>query len=120
MKKVHTTDLVPFLITRNKMYLCREINHGVKYTKAQEILLSQEIPHSTGIRVGDLLDQQVSTFSQDNSIKGYRQIVVENKNRYEQLILLGLASPPKRTKNIMRDFLPPIISSFARSLFRRL
>jgi hypothetical protein len=70
--------------------------------------------------VGDLLDQQVSTFSQDNSIKGYRQIVVENKNRYEQLILLGLASPPKRTKNIMRDFLPPIISSFARSLFRRL
>lgn len=119
MKTVHTSDLVPFLITRNKMYLCRETEQQVKSARVSEIIQKLGIPHSKSTKAGDLIGSIESTYGQDNSIKGYPQIVVESKNRYEQLIWLGLATPPRKATRIIGAWLPPAILSFFMRVFRR-
>jgi hypothetical protein len=121
MKIVHNSDLVPFLTTRNKMYLTREKDYNFNFAKAKNLLLANAIPFSVGFAKGDAINGFVTTYKQENSIKGFPQIVVEGKNRYEQLIVLGII--PNQPNNIftrsMRNIMPPILFKISKSLYLR-
>ena len=116
MKVVHESDFVPFLTTRNKMYLCREVEHRFFFSKAFELMRDANIEFSGGLMQGEKIFGALATYDQPNSIKGYTQLVVLEKTKFEQLITLGLRTRPSasRAKKIARELLPPVALSLIR------
>lgn len=113
---VHQEKLAPFLITRNKMYLCNPIEYNYHHNRAKNLVDLHNIPYSGGVSEGtDLLGER-ATYDQANSIKGYNQIVVGNLNRFQQSLLLGLEKPVKRNqlRSIVKSLIPPIFMRYIR------
>ena len=108
---VHKDLLAPFLITRNKMFLCKPSEYISQFNQAKELLNQLKIPYSSGVTLGNTLHGESTIYRQSNSIKGYDQLVVGNLNKYQQLILLGLEKPARRNKlkSILKSLTPPII-----------
>jgi hypothetical protein len=121
MKVVHERDFVPFLTTRNKMYLCREAEHEFFFSRAFELIREAKIEFSGGLMQGDDNLGVLATYDQPNLIKGYRQLVVLQKTKFEQLVTLGLITRPSasRTKKIVKELLPPVASSLIRKFSHR-
>lgn len=115
---VHQEILAPFLITRNKMYLCKPIEYNYHHNRAKNLVELHNIPYSGGVSEGSYLLGESAPYDQSNSIKGYNQIVVKNLNRFQQSVLLGIEKPVKknRFRNILKSLIPPI---FLRYLPRR-
>jgi len=113
MKFVHEYSFVPFLTTRSKMYLCREVEHEFFYQRALGLIRDAKIEYSGGLMQGDEIAGVPATYTQSNAIKGYRQIVVPQKTKFEQLVTLGLIHRPSssKTKRIIRNLMPPMAVS---------
>ena len=110
---VHQDFLAPFLITRNKMFLCKPSEYTSKFHQAQELLDQLKIPYSAGVTEGTILHGESAIINLSNSINGYDQLVVENLTKFQQLILLGLENPVRsnKLKSILKSLTPPIITS---------
>ncbi len=117
MRVVHQGYLAPFLITRNKIFLCPVSEYVSYFNSAKKCLELNKIPYSAG-EPNDSFSREGIHVSQSNSINGFDQLVVENMNRYEQLLLLGLEDPVRNNKFrcILRSFTPPIFVLFYRKL----
>jgi hypothetical protein len=115
---VHQEILAPFLITRNKMYLCKPIEFNYHHNRAKKLVELHNVPYSGGVSEGSYFLGESAPYDQSNSIKGYNQIVVKNLNRFQQSVLLGIEKPVKksRIRNVLKSFIPPI---FMRYLLRR-
>jgi len=121
LQVVHQDFLAPFLITRNKMFLCQPSEYISQFYRAKELLDQLKIPYSAGVTEGTILLGEIAFISQSNSINGYDQLVVENLTKFEQLILLGLENPVRsnKLKRILKSLTPPIIISVYRNLKAR-
>ena len=121
LKVVHQDFLAPFLITRNKMFLCKPSEYTSKFHQAQELLDQLKIPYSAGVTVGTILHGESAIINLSNSINGYDQLVVENLTKFQQLILLGLENPVRsnKLKSILKSLTPPIITLVYRNLKAR-
>ena len=113
LQVVHQDFLAPFLITRNKMFLCKPSEYTSKFHQAQELLDQLKIPYSAGVTEGTILHGESAIINLSNSINGYDQLVVENLTKFQQLILLGLENPVRsnKLKSILKSLTPPIITS---------
>lgn len=122
LRVVHQDLLAPFLITRNKMFLCRPSEYISSFHRAQELLDQLEIPYSAGVKEGTILHGESAIISLSNSINGYDQLIVENLTKFQQLILLGLENPARsnKLKSILKSLTPPIITLVYRNLKARL
>jgi hypothetical protein len=118
MKFVHESDFVPFLSTRQKMFICRENQYEYHYSQASELLQKFNIPHSSGWMKGSPNHQGVlAAFDQSNAIKGFPQLMVAAKSRHEQLIVLNLTPVTKRIpRKILKQLLPPFLVSVLKKL----
>jgi len=118
MKFVHESDFVPFLSTRQKMFICRENQYEYHYSQASQLLQKFNIPHSSGWMKGSPNHQGVlPPFDQSNAIKGFPQLMVDPKSKREQLILLNLASETQETlKEVLKQLLPPLLFSVLKRL----
>ena len=121
LQVVHQDFLAPFLITRNKMFLCQPSEYISQFYRAKELLDQLKIPYSAGVTEGTILLGEIAFISQSNSINRYDQLVVENLTKFEQLILLGLENPVRsnKLKRILKSLTPPIIISVYRNLKAR-
>jgi predicted O-methyltransferase YrrM len=121
LKVVHQDLLAPFLITRDKMFLCNPSKYISQFHQAKELLDQLKIPYSAGVTEGTILHGESAIISLSNSINGYDQLVVENLTKFEQLILLGLENPVRsnKLKSILKSLTPPIIISVYRNLKAR-
>ena len=123
MKVVHSSSFVPFLITRNKIYLTFEENYQTVFELAKKSLVEAGIGFSTGSRKGKDLLGTPAAFDQSNAIKGYEQIVVPKHNPDFICSSLGISTSRKAkgsiAKTIMKQLVPPAIWSIARSFAAR-
>ena len=119
MKFVHESDFVPFLSTRQKMFICRENQYEYYYSKASALLQKFNISHSSGWAKGSPNHQGVlAAFDQSNAIKGSPQLMVDSKSKHEQLIVLKITSdtnkvPRKILKQLLPPFLVPVVKKLA-------
>ena len=122
LQAVHEELLAPFLITRNKMFLCKPNEYISQFNRAKEILDQHQIPYSAGVTEGSILLGESAHISQSNSINGYDQLVVENINRYQQLVILGLENPSRhrKFKNSWKLLTPPFMILIYHTLKARL
>ena len=120
MKVVHESDLVPFLSTRNKMWLCRTRDYEAFFERSLFILDQKGIGYTTGVVRGDEITgtQEKHTYDISNAIRGFTQIVVQRVTRYEQLINLGLRkkSANEKTKSFVKQWTPPIFLNLLKKL----
>lgn len=118
MKFVHESDFVPFLSTRQKMFICRENQYEFHYSQAFELLQKFNIPHSSGWMKGSPNHQGVlAAFDQSNAIKGFPQLMVDPKSKHEQLIVLKITSDTNRVpRKILKQLLPPFLVSVVKKL----
>ncbi len=116
MKVIHQGTLAPFLISRNKMYLCKPSEYNHHYNSARSLLKLTEIPYSSGISEGSDILGSKSTYSQANSINGFNQLVVGNINKFQQSLILGLENPVKLSsaREIFKQITPPIFVKILR------
>jgi hypothetical protein len=120
MKTIHQSDVVPFLTTRNKMYICRESSYHIHFANTLALLQQRGIPHSSGLKYGDRIGEAISSYNQDNSIKGYPQLVVLAKTKWEQLSMLGIATTNRnRTRKLLKGLTPPFVYSLVIRMLRR-
>lgn len=121
LQVVHQDFLAPFLITRNKMFLCKPSEYISQFHRAKELLDQLKIPYSAGVTEGTILHGESAIISLSNSINGYDQLVVENLTKFQQLILLGLENPVRsnKLKSILKSLTPPIIILVYRNLKAR-
>ena len=121
LQVVHQGFLAPFLITRNKMFLCKPSEYISQFHRAKELLDQLKIPYSAGVKEGTILHGESAIISLSNSINGYDQLVVENLTKFQQLILLGLENPVRsnKLKSILKSLTPPIITLVYRNLKAR-
>jgi hypothetical protein len=115
-KHIHEGDFVPFLITRQKMYMCREDKHEKFYSRASNLLHEANIPHYSNekknIDQGLLADYDGSCL-----IKGFLALLVLEQPKQIQLSLLGLSSEhSSKIRKITKELLPPIFSKLLRRL----
>lgn len=124
MKVVHNSSLVPFLITRNKIYITFEENYQKAFNLAKKSLDAVGIGFSTGSRKGEDLLGTLAAFDQSNSIKGYEQIVVPKHSRNFIYSSLGIAIPREwnsaTAKKITKQLLPPVFWLIAQKFAVRL
>lgn len=113
---VYQEKLAPFLITRNKMYLCNPSEYNYHHNRAKNLVDLHKIPYSGGVSEGSNLLGETATYDQANAIKGFNQIVVENLNRFQQSLLLGIEEPVKRNvfRNTVKSLIPPIFMRYLR------
>ena len=111
MKFVHESDFVPFLSTRQKMFICRENQYEYHYSQASALLQKFNIPHSSGWMKGSPNHQGIlGAFDQSNAIKGFPQLMVDVKSKQEQLIVLKITSDTYRVpRKILKQLLPPFL-----------
>ena len=120
MKFVHESDFVPFLSTRQKIFICRDNQYEYHYSQASELLQKFNIPHSSGWIKGDPNHQGVlAAYDQSNAIKGFPQLIVESKSRHAQLIVLKITSDTNRVPRILKQLLPPFLVSVQKKLANR-
>lgn len=115
-KKIHTGSIVPFMYTRNKIFLCRDKDFEHYHKSASTLLMLNGIPNSSNPK--ELHLGVGATYTQSNQIKGFEQILVSPMNKWQQLLILGLAKEKKtgRLLKLIKLFVPPILVS----LFKRL
>lgn len=118
MKFVHESNFVPFLSTRQKMFICRENQYEYHYSQAFELLQKFKIPHSSGWMKGSPNHKgALAAFDQSNAIKGFPQLMINPKSKHEQLIILNLASETQEIpKKILKQLLPPLLFSVLKKL----
>lgn len=109
-KHIHQSDLVPFLITRQKIYMCRKGKYEFFYSRASNLLHEVNIPHysneTININKGSIADYDDSCL-----IKGFPVLLVLEQPKQIQLSLLGVSSEPiSKISKITRELLPPIFS----------
>lgn len=117
-KFVHESKFVPFLSTRQKMYICTESEYEYFFSQASELLQKFNIPHSSGWKKGSRIHPGGrATFDQSNAIKGFPQLVVDSRSKSEQLIILDMASEAMRVpKRVLKQLLPPLLLSVLKKL----
>lgn len=118
-KFIHNSDFTPFLITGAKIYLCKESEHERFYESTKQILRKGNLVYQTGFEKGTYGED----YQQDNSIKGYQQIVTNgNRKNLENLLTLSHPALTKRIKifklveKLILLFVPPIIPRLFRFL----
>ncbi len=120
MKIVHSTELVPFLSTRNKMWLCKTSDYDLHFENSLNVLRRAGISFNIGVHSGDSIVSTNETHSYDieNAVKGHTQIQVERVSRWDQLLILGLAQTPKfvRLKRLMTQIFPPVVTKILKKL----
>ena len=119
-KFIHSYEVAPFLITGYKMYLCRPDFFDKYSTLTEDLLSRSHIAYSKGF--------PSTTFEQSNAIKGFRQLVVVQGEKYFSEFLLSNNLKPKRKstrkrlRRAMALFIPPVFLMLAKKLqepFRR-
>ena len=123
MKVVHNGSLVPFLITRNKIYITFEENYQNAFSLAKKSLDAVGIEFSTGSRKGEDLLGTPAAFNQSNSIKGFEQIVVPKHSGNYIYSSLGITKSRNGSKSfakmIIKQLLPPVIWTISKKVFSR-
>ena len=111
-KFIHSSDFTPFLISGAKMYLCRESEHKRFLESTKQILSKGNLTYQTNFQKGTYGED----YQQDNSIKGYQQIVTNGSHKnLQNLLALSHPAPSKRFKllklgeKIILLLVPPII-----------
>lgn len=111
-KFIHSSDFVPFLISGAKMYLCKEWEHKRFFESTKRILSKANLTYQTNFQKGTYGED----YQQDNSIKGYQQIVTNGgRKNLQNLLELSQPAPSKRVKllksveKVILFFVPPII-----------
>jgi len=94
-KFIHSSDFAPFLISGAKIYLCKESEH-VRFFESTKLILSKgNLTYQTSFQKGTYGED----YQQDNSIKGYQQIVTNgSRKNLENLLALSHPAPSKRLK----------------------
>jgi hypothetical protein len=111
-KFIHSSDFAPFLISGAKIYLCKESEHARYFESTKQILSKGNLTYQTSFQKGTYGED----YQQDNSIKGYEQIVTNGSRRnLENLLALTHPAPSRRIKffkyaeKTVLLFVPPII-----------
>jgi hypothetical protein len=120
-KFIHNSDFAPFLISGAKIYLCRESEYSRFFELTKRILSEGNLSYQTSFKKGTYGED----YQQDNSIKGYQQIVTNGgRKNVENLLALSHPAPTKRLKlfQVSRRaillFVPPIVPRLFRFLTR--
>lgn len=110
----------PFLITPGKIYICLQENYQLFSMLAKKLLDEADIEYKT-----EFLDEYAPVgYSQTNSIKGFKQIIVPEGQReaikYARKLKIKNAprSLKNRAKRLFRLFLPQIIIIVLKSFIR--
>lgn len=121
-KFIHSSKFVPFLSTRQKMYICAENEYEYFYSQASKLLQKFIIPHSSGQTKGVSNDGRFGeTYDESNAIKGFPQLMVDSRSKHEQLIILKLASDAMEVpKKVFKLLLPPLLLQMLKMLAKSL
>jgi len=121
MKFVHERPFVPFLSTRQKMYICRETQYEFYHIRALELLQKYEISYQSEWVKGQSNSRgDVAAYDQSSAIKGKPQLMIDNRSRYEQLVILKLVSQKSRLpRQILKELLPPFLLAGLKKLTKR-
>lgn len=120
MKVIHSTDLVPFLFTRDKIYICDASKYNDFFERAKKCLSDAKIFFNTGSERGDAVLGNTATFDQPNDVKGFTQIVVERMTLEIQSKKLGIKASKQYglLQILSQNLLPPIFAKLIKKLFR--
>ena len=111
MKIIHLNKLAPFLVSRNKMYLCLPHDYQYFHNYSRSLLTKNSIPFSESLNKGDVIGNQKATFNQSNAINGYELLMIDGISKHNQLKTLGMVKWEVRTKvfRFFRLLVPPLL-----------
>lgn len=111
MKVIHLNKLSPFLVSRNKMYLCLPDDYQYFYNYSRSLLNTNTIPFSESLNKGDVIGNQLATFNQSNAINGYELLMIDGISKHKQKKILGIAKREAATAvlGFFRELVPPLL-----------
>lgn len=118
LKSIHKDLLSPFLISKNKMYLCLPSQYGFYNFLSKQLLLKNNIRFSESLMKGDSIRGEAATFSQSNAINGYELLLIDRISKAEQLKVLGLSqnNQLERLKMCINFLVPPFVIFLAKKI----